>query len=340
MKNYPEVTYPESLVSIKQARPTVKEIFGIDVPVSKESSPLAYVGILVCSYLITLLASLIVGSLINFVFLPLANSFTPENDYRMTEFGTYFLFGALFLACAITGFKIFLSGDKTARSDYQSELANYTRLSQEIKSPVVLLPFKHEKILEIMAKSGSLVSSSNVRKGVAESAFFDYLCNNFPAKTAKNFTRDLSVDFGIRQYSDNNLYTPDIIYQDPNLQFRLDIEIDEPYIGSSGQPIHFLKDDGYSKDYYRDLIFLDNNWTLIKFSEQQVVNEPKACMEYIDAVIRNIYSIFLQEPDSKPSIIAKWTEIEARSMAANKSRERYLGITFSPEKYSDNELPF
>lgn len=340
MNTYPEVMYPESLSWLKQSNPTVKEIFGIDAPVSKESSPLTYIGILVGSFLVTLVISLAVGSFINFVLMPVINSFTSKNDYRMTEFGSYFLFGLVYISCAITGFRFFLSDDKTARIVYNRELTNYTRLSQDIKSHIVLLNFKHGKIREIMAKSGSLLDGSDARQGVAESAFFDYLLKNFPANVAGNFIRGLSIDFDNQHGTDVKLYTPDIIYQDPNLKFRLDIEIDEPYIGSSRQPIHFLKPDGYSKDYFRDQTFLHNNWTIIKFSEEQVVTNPNACLDYIDEVIRNIYSVLLLEPDFKKPTTAKWTEEEAKMMAVSKNREKYLGITFSSKKYSDNDLPF
>jgi very-short-patch-repair endonuclease len=62
---------------------------------------------------------------------------------------------------------------------------------------------------------------------------------------------------------------PDFIYEDKIKNVYIAIEIDEPYIYKTRTPLHFYGNEADSK---KESIYKSNGWTLIRFSEAQVVN--------------------------------------------------------------------
>jgi very-short-patch-repair endonuclease len=104
------------------------------------------------------------------------------------------------------------------------------------------------------------------------------------------------------------------------------VEIDEPYVYTSGQPHHCIDVD---KDDVRDRFFAEGNWLTIRFSERQVVLQPDACCYFIARVISGITgeNMFMEKFD--PSIFSpdpdrRWTILEAQKLAQSKYRDTYL----------------
>jgi len=146
----------------------------------------------------------------------------------------------------------------------------------------------------------------------------------------KNLKRYFSDKIKIRlkvqnpKYNEGYYYTPDFTYIDSDLKLYIDIEIDEPYIKSNGEPIHYV---GLDKQRKRDEHFNERQWIIIRFSEEQVAKWPNSCCKTIATIISeitkntSILNQFSNIPDLQP--VKRWTQDEAIQMALMKSRDKY-----------------
>ena len=146
-----------------------------------------------------------------------------------------------------------------------------------------------------------------------------------------DFGKFLNVYFGELVQQGEELSIPNTEYRystDFSLVFqelRLDIEIDEPYEGRSKQPHHCCDD---PKDTNRNQFFVDANWIVIRFSEQQAVYYPKSCCKVIAKVIEEItgeerYLARCRDlADLKPQ--RRWNTAHARQLAKWDYRLKYL----------------
>lgn len=156
-------------------------------------------------------------------------------------------------------------------------------------------------------------------KGHSETQFERDLWNYFPGK--------VHAGLMIRRPGFDQPYVPDFAYIDPDSHLHIDIEIDEPYSHVSREPLHYLGD---RKDEQRNQAFLMQGWTVIRFSEKQVVKCPKSCCKTIAGAIASltrdntIMTPFRQIPTLKPE--RRWTFDQAEQMAAQNQREQYLAI--------------
>lgn len=75
---------------------------------------------------------------------------------------------------------------------------------------------------------------------------------------------------------------PDFIFEDNAKGVYIAIEIDEPYIFKTRRPIHYF---GNDEDTKKEKIYKANGWTLIRFSEFQVVNYPNECCKFLAQVV-------------------------------------------------------
>jgi hypothetical protein len=109
----------------------------------------------------------------------------------------------------------------------------------------------------------------------------------------------------------NYKWTPDVILHIPHLGLWIDIEVDEPwYRNNSNQrnPIHYR-----GKDDYRNRNFLDANWVVFRFSEQQVAEQPMSCVREVTRFLQlfgiDSFCKFQKYQELKPT--KRWTEEEA-----------------------------
>ena len=158
--------------------------------------------------------------------------------------------------------------------------------------------------------------NSQARTGRSEPVFRPYLNRYFPGQIYTNC--ELNIPNSCCSY------TPDFAYIDKEINLSIDIEIDEPYIYSNREPIHYV---GYLKDKIRNDFFKNRGWIVIRFSEEQVVRYPHSCCKFIAQQIaeitRNsaITSQFAQTPDLQQQ--QQWTINEAIEMAKRNERDDY-----------------
>lgn len=116
---------------------------------------------------------------------------------------------------------------------------------------------------------------------------------------------------------------PDFIYEDKSNGVHIAIEIDEPYIYKTLTPIHYY---GNDEDVKKERIYKTNGWTLIRFSEFQVINFPNECCKFIAQVIDYCQIQFKYSRIEKFKNYSTlpfdkhWDYSEAKTMAQNESR--------------------
>jgi very-short-patch-repair endonuclease len=192
-------------------------------------------------------------------------------------------------------------------------LENITLNERQIEMPIQST--KLSKMLDGIVMPS--VGMSSAKTGVSEKAFRQVLQQIFP-----NIVQGL-------EFHNPDLSTPysaDFALIHPS-GLSIDIEIDEPYVGNTKEP-HHCTDNG--KDNIRNQFFLKGNWTVIRFSEKQVVLYPKSCCKVIASVIarvtgdRTYLAQLLSIPDLPPDPM--WTTRRAKTLAKENYRQTYLPI--------------
>ena len=145
----------------------------------------------------------------------------------------------------------------------------------------------------------------SVRVGRSEETFHKQLLKHF----GKDFIRK-SVQLGEGEFA----YVPDCCYVDEHRGIYIDIEIDEPYVAETLEPIHYK-----GKDNARNAFFTKHGWLVIRFSEEQIIKYPQGCCNQIEALCR-----FVLCQSSKLEILVPltehWTKAKAMAMAERGSR--------------------
>jgi hypothetical protein len=122
-------------------------------------------------------------------------------------------------------------------------------------------------------------------------------------------------------------YSTDFTISFPELGVWIDVEIDEPYDYKTGKPTHCSDDE---RDRNRNSFFLNNNWIVVRFSEEQVVRYPESCCKEIALVIRRVTGIEKYVHDladaTSLGISPMWTSRQALKMAKAKVRDKYLRV--------------
>lgn len=162
------------------------------------------------------------------------------------------------------------------------------------------------------------------RRGFSEVKFQNYLQNIF-----KECDLLILGDCNILPVENNRPFEPDIaIICKKYPSIRIDIEIDEPYAAYTRAPIHYI---GYGDDF-RDVMLNNIGWIVIRFTEYQVFSNPKECAALIAQILHNIQPAMILPINilshSTPKEIERWTEIEAKVMASENIREKYLDHEF------------
>ena len=202
--------------------------------------------------------------------------------------------------------------------EYEISLELYNTEQKERKSKILEAQKQLSKI-----KKTKPFNKKNKRKGMSESYFYSYLKSYFP--------NNIYIDKALLKegYSEEYYYYPDFVYYDSDWNIYIDIEIDEPYDKQYRKPRHYI---GFSKEQVRNNFFLENNWIVIRFSEEQVVKFPNSCCKKIAEIIskfnpliftEELKSIELKSIDSLKEM-PRWSSEDAKKMAENHYREKYL----------------
>jgi very-short-patch-repair endonuclease len=143
-----------------------------------------------------------------------------------------------------------------------------------------------------------------VAKGVSERGFFQKLVNEFGDKVL--------IDKKVGKYF------PDFMYADSDNRVYINIEVDEPYVFSTGKPIHCIGDDDERDDFFNSM-----NCTVLRFSEYQVVHHSISCVKLIRSIIEmkekgtNRYQLYSLRDK-------RWTKRDAETFSDRQLREYYL----------------
>ncbi len=185
-------------------------------------------------------------------------------------------------------------------------------ITQELESS------KKSFLKSTMAPQKSIVP---VTRGLSEIFFLEYLKSYF------DYT-NITIMTGMVL----NFYYPDfVIFHHDGLY--VDVEIDEPYVGSSKKVIHYYdpKNDCFT-DSARNEYFVENKWAVVRFAERQIFKEPELCCLIIADLINSIVGSSLMKDYSRLVKISKeniWTLDQADEMALFNFRNSYIPENFA-----------
>ncbi|BDP44536.1 hypothetical protein DAETH_45050 (plasmid) [Deinococcus aetherius] len=230
---------------------------------------------------------------------------------------------------------------QAARDRYAAAVRQHGQARAEFEAaerakltPEVLHAHRRRKVAALL-ESGAVegVGESFALAGLAEMHLFEQLQRHFPNRILR---RRLLA-------SGQKTYHPDFLYFDPAHRLRMDIELDEPYGLGHRLPIHFMEFDARAQAYrsgdeVRDEAFLAACWPVIRFSEQQAVENPDGCARVVAEVVERLTG---QGTPSLKEVLPvsahpRWTREEANVMAAGDTR---LHLTAHVKRVDEKPAP-
>ena len=186
--------------------------------------------------------------------------------------------------------------------------------STGLKFPIIRAPKKGCEIkLPVLGRRG--------KRGACE----QLLCEKVETLGLSCFYDDISLFVG----NNTNPYEPDLAYIEAQKGIFIDVEVDEPYSGWERMPIHYKTNYGTIDDRRNDY-FTERGWAVIRFSEEQVKEQPLSCLKRIYQLLHSMdASIIMPQCLINESDVIwneMWTEQEAQRREQNKEREKMLGI--------------
>jgi len=331
-KTYPEVYLPKEIIAISDDLPILPKVpekpQPLKRPIQPEKSTTSY------GCIFTMLVAGIVLSIINF-------SYGFVDGFELIIVFIALILLSIFLVCISIWDK---DGYNDKMRQYQIEIQNFSQKEKEQKQIFV----KYEEQMRLFEKKKRLILSEynvlahrqeklkhfmsqifltpievqdgeTIKKGVSESFFLNFL----------NMLDDFDVYTEHKvpiSYSNDKYYYPDFVLKHKKTGLFIDLEIDEPYSGETGTPIHYLEENYFeSIDTNRNDFFTRNQWIVIRLAEQQVFQFPKLCIQLIKDVIIVVQSLNLQNIHApKQFEVKKWTKEEAYSFAYKRFRYSYI----------------
>ena len=219
----------------------------------------------------------------------------------------------------------------------------HTSTSQTYDQPQFLqaVRFSHESYpLIYVPQSGTAPQRPRFRKreypqGITEQtlkrALYRHLVTHRSGLLRRFTYSQISSNAYIPTSSTARAYEPDItiIAELGDQRLLLDIEIDEPYVGSTGEPTHYIQ----GRDADRDMHLISLGWLVLRFSEMQVHHNLKGCVQEVERILRLIFigeDVPTEFTGGKRTY--RWTRERASTWAEEKYREQYLQVTFSSPK--------
>ena len=98
-------------------------------------------------------------------------------------------------------------------------------------------------------------------------------------------------------------------------EVRIDVEIDEPYVAATREPIHYVS----CGDMFRDHLLNRHGWTVVRLAAQQIEQETSICVDFlvelVTAMMADMQDIDQHVYTSVPFPVARWSRNEALKMA-------------------------
>lgn len=199
-----------------------------------------------------------------------------------------------------------------AKEKYQNDTKEFQELIIKMATPEFTmaerrrrLTLKLEDTKKGILKSSQIMRDEEIKKGPSEDFFYKYV------KKHTDYIVYKSLKFGY--------YYPDLVIIKNNLV--IDLEIDEPYTLSTKEPIHYDKvDEG------RDNYFLNGEFVVIHFSENQILKDTEFCIEIINTVIDTCTKLIEKEKSVKYQSFetSVWSYEECFNFAYNNTRDQIL----------------
>lgn len=168
---------------------------------------------------------------------------------------------------------------------YEIEKNEFLRLKAKVESHdfrrEYLFTHFRKKFMESKEetlKRCQILSDNEIKKGPTEELFYELI------KSYTNHQVYKSLKFGF--------YYPDLVLNSENI--LMDVEIDEPYIFGTKEPIHYD-----SIDFQRDKYFSENNFVVVRFSEDQILRDPLKCIDIINEVFDNCKQLKIEYSSDK-----------------------------------------
>lgn len=210
---------------------------------------------------------------------------------------------------------------------YEEQKRIYEKKVSQLLSKNGLALYRAKKIDLILHNSNAIPTflecndNDSTKIGASENFFVEYLLNT--DADCKIYT-NMKVPVG------NKFYYPDIICKIYGLYF--DIEIDEPYAGNDGTPIHYLESIHEmffeSVDIERNEYMTEKGWNVIRFSEEQIFSHPDECVD----IIFNIANSIIMGTDNitipEHFVTKKWTKEQSHKMSYKRFRKTYVPIEY------------
>jgi len=210
---------------------------------------------------------------------------------------------------------------------YQEELEEYNENVALLKSDTYIRKIRRKQIAKwakdrIEPDFEDCEEDEKVKKGVSELFFYSELRDGLES--------DVEIYNNKRIPVHDTFFYPDILLIFNNIY--VDIEIDEPYAGNDGTPIHYIDIDKYG---FRSNIDEDRNefmnkmgFEVIRFSEEQVFLYTDECITYLINFINGIIDANQAIECDDDFFVRKWTKEEATKMAYKRFRNTYVPKKF------------
>lgn len=226
---------------------------------------------------------------------------------------------------------------------YSEEISDYENKREKVLKTIQLKNELLEDVDYYYKKRFSFIQDTNILKsfkphidypntnvGTSEKEFKTVLNKYFPTEIITDkvlrIFREWETNYIGNWYynsptgAEKPTYVPDFIFQHSKSSLVIDIEIDEPY--TSNNPIHYL---GNEHDIRRNEYFTENGWVVIRFSEEQVKNDPEGCCSEIASIIYYFTGddSYLERLKDVKRVYThrKWTEEDSKKLIKIKSRE-------------------
>ncbi|WP_026736177.1 hypothetical protein [Fischerella sp. PCC 9605] len=118
-------------------------------------------------------------------------------------------------------------------------------------------------------------------------------------------------------------YTADFLIVEPTTGLHLDVEVDEPISFATLKPTHCI-----GQDDYRNVCFVNANWVVVRFAEEQVSSQPERCARFIAGAIAQLtgnetYRQKLLHVE-KVTPMRQWSARQASRLKKKDYRQAYL----------------
>ena len=313
---YPIIRIPQTITNIRNSHiPYPPEP---PTPIAPKKKNPTRLIIVIPVVLIAVFVIMLISSKNQELFIPLTNSTTTDGRKYSLGINGFHIFFALtpfifyvFFAHKRSNlekeYKSALLIYERNHVEYKTELANHLKKIEELNKDENVNAYRNELTRQYFKSSSEPdILQREVNRGKYEELFFNHLSRHFCSIIYNN------LQLGYFEYA----YVSDFTYCSVLQNIYIDIEIDEPYVMSTGEPIHFV-----GKDNSRDLYFNNQGWSVIRFSEKQVAKYPNKCCEQLEILINHL------RHNSPLKIIVErdnqWTKSDAEDYYSQKLRNKY-----------------